>query len=218
MYYTIIIKEGEAIIRIGGFQMDFLELEKQRYTVRKYKNKPVEEDKLNLILEAGRLAPTAVNYQPQRIIVLDTPESLEKARRFSTFDYDEKYAKITKECINEKGKTNTYFYDSPVALLVCYDKTVCWKHPISDKSSGETDATIVTVHMMLEATSLGLGTAWISYFDSEKAKKLLNLPDKLVPVVMLLLGYADDYSQSNINKKPRRFDLSKTVFFNKYHE
>ena len=72
--------------------MDFLDLAKKRYTVRKYLPKQVEQEKLDLILEAGRLAPTAVNYQPQRIIVLNTPENLEKIKQFTTFNYDVKLA------------------------------------------------------------------------------------------------------------------------------
>jgi nitroreductase len=96
-----------------------------------------------LILEAGRLALTAVNYQPQRIIVLDTPDNLEKARQFTTFGYGDYLASFAQECTDEKKQHNTYFYNSPTALLVCYDNTVCWKRPSDGKGSGEMDATIV---------------------------------------------------------------------------
>lgn len=138
--------------------MDFMDISKMRMTVRKYSARKVEPDKVEKILEAGRWAPTAVNYQPQRIIVLDTPENLAKVREFCTFEYDKKYAELAKECADEKNEKNTYYYGAPLVFFVCYDKTVCWQHPQSGKSSGETDATIVATHMMLEAASLGLGT------------------------------------------------------------
>ena len=196
--------------------MDFLDLAKKRYTVRKYLPKQVEQEKLDLILEAGRLAPTAVNYQPQRIIVLNTPENLEKIKQFTTFNYDVKLANLAKECADENKQRNTYFYNSPLALLVCYDNTSCWKRPVDGKESGETDATIVAVHMMMEATNLGLGTAWISHFDTKKAKELLNLPSQIIPVMMLLIGYADDYNEHKTKKSPKRYDIRKTVFYNEY--
>jgi nitroreductase len=198
--------------------MDFMDISKMRITVRKYSNKNVEPEKIEKILEAGRWAPTAVNYQPQRIIVLDTPENLAKARECCTFAYDKKYADLTAEAADDKKEKNTYYYGAPLVLFVCYDKTNCWKHPQSGKSSGETDATIVTTHMMLEAASLGLGTVWISYFDTEKAMQMLNLPDELVPVCMLCVGYpAEDFTPNPI-MSGKRLPLSKTAFFNQYKE
>lgn len=77
--------------------MDFLELAKDRYSVRKFCDKKVEKEKLDLILEVGRVAPTAVNYQPQRILVLDTEDALSKL----------------KIC-------TTYHFHAPLALLICY--------------------------------------------------------------------------------------------------
>jgi len=198
--------------------MDFIDISKMRVTVRKYSDKKVDPKKLEKILEAGRWAPTAVNYQPQRILVLDTPENLVKVKEFSTFDYDKKYAEIAHECVNETKDKNIYYYGAPLVLFVCYDKTVCWQHPQTGKRSGETDANIVTTHMMLEAASLGLGTVWISYFDTEKARKLLNVPDDLVPVCMLAIGYPADDFRPNPTMSGKRMPLNKTVFYNKYSE
>ena len=76
--------------------MDFMDISKKRVTVRKFAPKPVEEDKINRILEAGRWSPTAVNKQPQRILVLNTPESLAKVREFCSFGYDQKYVDLAK--------------------------------------------------------------------------------------------------------------------------
>jgi nitroreductase len=198
--------------------MDFMEIEKKRRTVRKFLQKPVEEEKLNCILEAGRWAPTAVNGQPQRILVLNTKENLDKVRQFCTFGYDKKYVDLAKECDDkEHGKINLY-YGAPLVLLVCYDSTACWTHPQSGKSSGATDATIVATHMMLEAASLDLGSAWISYFDEDKARELLNIPDSWQSVCMLYIGYPDENPKPNTKLGGHRKPLSETCFYNEIPE
>jgi nitroreductase len=108
------------------------------------------------------------------------------------------------------------FYGAPLVLFVCYDKTACWKHPQTGKPSGETDATIVATHMMLEAASIGLGTVWISYFDEEKARQLLSIPDDFVPVCMLYIGYKADDFTPNPQMSGKRFPLEHTVFYNDF--
>ena len=178
--------------------MDFIDIFKRRVTTRQFSPVPVEQEKLDKILEAGRWAPTAVNAQPQRILVLNTKESLAKVREFCTFGYDPKYAEQERACDDKKHNQCIYYYGAPLVLFVCYDKDACWKHPESGESSGATDATIVSTHMMLEAASIGLGTVWISYFDKEKARKLLNLPEQWEPNNMLYIGYpADDFVPVN---------------------
>ena len=123
--------------------MDFMEISKKRVTVRKFSQKPVEDEKIEKILEAGRWSPTAVNLQPQRIMVLNTPESLDKVRQFCSYGYDQKYVDLAKECDDKgNGKVN-FYYGAPLVLFAAYDKTACWTHPQSGKSSGATDATIV---------------------------------------------------------------------------
>lgn len=194
--------------------MDFMEISKKRTTVRKFAQRHVEQDKLEKILEAGRWAPTAINAQPQRILVLNTTENLQKVKEFCTFGYDKKYVELAKECDDkEHGKINIY-YGAPVVLFVAYDKTECWLHPNSKESSGLTDATIVATHMMLEAASLGIGSAWISYFDEEKARKLLDIPDDWQPVCMLYLGYPADDFVPNIHLGGNRKPISETCFYN----
>jgi nitroreductase len=192
--------------------MDFMEISKKRMTVRNFAPTPVEEEKIEKILESGRWAPTAVNGQPQRILVLDTPEALGKVREFCTFGYDKKYADLAKECDDKAHGSNVFYYGAPLVLFVCYDKTACWTHPQSGKSSGATDSTIVATHMMLEAASLDLGTVWISYFDEEKARELLNLPENWQPVCMLYVGYPAEDFKPNPNMTGRRLPLEKTCF------
>ena len=198
----------------GRIPMDFMDVVAKRTTVRKFAQRPVEDDKLQKILEAGRWAPTAVNGQPQRILVLNTPENLEKVREFCSFGYDQKYVDPAKESDDsEHGKIN-FYYGAPLVLFVSYDKDACWTHPQSGEQSGPTDATIVATHMMLEAASIDLGTVWISYFDEQKARELLKLPDSWQPICMLYIGYpAEDFipnADLSLNRKP----LSDTCFLN----
>ena len=194
--------------------MDFMDISKKRVTVRKFSQTPVEDEKIQKILEAGRWSPTAVNGQPQRILVLNTPESLAKVREFCSFGYDQKYVDLAEECDDrERGKINLY-YGAPLVLLVSYDKDSCWTHPQSGESSGATDATIVATHMMLEAASIDLGTVWISYFDQVKVRALLQLPDSWQPVCMLYIGYPAEDFMPNPRLSGQRKPLSETCFYN----
>lgn len=194
--------------------MDFMDISKMRITVRQFDPRPVETEKIEKVLEAGRWSPTAVNYQPQRILVLNTPENLAKVREFCTFGYDKKYADLAREYDDQKHGHNVYYYGAPLVLFVCYDRTACWQHPQSGESSGATDATIVATHMMLEAASIGLGTVWISYFDAEKARQMLELPENWEPVCMLYIGYPAADFQPNPHMTGKRFPLEHTCFWN----
>ncbi len=172
--------------------MDFLSLAKERYSCRKFKADKIKKEKLDLILEAGRVAPTAANFQPQRILVLESDDSI---------------AKI-KAC-------TPYHFNAPLTLLICFDSITCWKHRHSGKSGGDVDASIITTHMMLEAASIGIGSTWVAAFDHEKARELFSLPDYLTPVALLPLGYpADDASPHPVHFE--RFDMDHTVFYNSF--
>lgn len=149
--------------------MTFLELSESRYSLRNFSSKPVEKDKLDMILEAGRLAPTACNNQPQSILVLQSADALDKLK-----------------------KCTPCHFDAPMALIICYDKSVSWKRPFDNKEHGDIDASIVCSHMMLEAADLGLGTTWVCYFDPEAVVREFSLPENIIPSCMLPLGYAAD--------------------------
>lgn len=192
--------------------MDFMDISKKRMAVRKFSQLPVEEEKIEKILEAGCWSPTAVNGQPQRILILNTPENLVKVREFCSFGNDPKYIELAEEC-NDNGKLN-FYYGAPLVLFISYDKKACWTHPQSGKSSGATDATIVATHMMLEAASLDLGSVWISYFDEEKARRLLALPEIWQPVCMLYIGYPAKDFVPNTHLGCQRKPLNETCFFN----
>lgn len=169
--------------------MDFLELAKTRYSVRKYEETKVEEEKLLKILEAGRIAPTAANGQPQRLIVIQEKEGLE----------------------NLKKAANAY--GAPLAIIVCSDHSATWKRPFDGKDTADIDASIVTDHMMLEATKLGLGTVWVCYFDPAIIRKDFNIPDNFEPINILVIGYSSGLAESPDRHDTKRKPLDNTVFY-----
>ena len=172
--------------------MEFIDLAEERYSLRKFSDKPIEKEKLDLVLKAGQLAPTACNYQPQRILVIENEDALEKL----------------KQC-------TPYHFNAPMALLICYDKVVSWKRSFDGKDSGDIDASIVSTHMMLQAADLGLGTTWVGHFDPIQIIKTFNLPDNIVPVVLLPLGYpAKDAMQHPLHSQ--RTPVVKTVCYNDF--
>lgn len=197
--------------------MDFMDISKMRITVRQFDQRPVEKEKIDRILEAGRWSPTAVDYQPQRILVINSPEQLAKVKEFCTFGYDQKYRDIDENAgLHGDAGHNVYYYGAPLVFLVCYDRTVCWHHPESGESSGLVDASIVQTHMMLEAASLGLGTVWISYFDKEKARELLSVPENYEITSMLYAGYPASDFKPNKKLSGNRYPIGHTCFDNSF--
>ncbi len=173
--------------------MSFLELAKKRFSVRKYEARPVEEEKLFKILEAGRVAPTAVNLQPQRLIVVREKTNLEKMK-----------------------KASVRIYDAPLAIIVCADHDTAWKRPLDGKKTTDIDASIITDHMMLQATELGLGTVWICYFKTDVIKSEFNIPDQVEPVNILAIGYPAGELLSPDRHDQARKPLEDTVFYERF--
>ena len=146
--------------------MDFETLAKERYSLRKFDARPVEPEKLELVLEAGRNAPTAHNLQPQRIFVIQSPEALEKA----------------------DGCMFCHFHP-PVVLVVAYDPKEAWNREGDGKNHGEIDAAIATTQMMLQAADLGLGTTYVGMFDPDKLLAAFPEMAGLVPIALIPIGY-----------------------------
>lgn len=146
--------------------MTILEVAKKRCSVRNYKNTPIEKEKLDMILEAAHVAPTAANLQPIKLFVVQSEENLAKIGKAANL------------------------YGAPTAIVVCADKQKAWKRPFDGMITTDIDASILTDHMMLEATALGLGSVWICYFQPDILKKELALPDNLEPINILALGYS----------------------------
>ena len=149
--------------------MDFFDVIKNRYSVRAYRTDPVEPEKLEKILEAARIAPSACNRQPYEIIVIDA----------AGFPKD-KLARIY---------GSGWFLDAPVILAVCAKREDAWSRD-GRKNYGDVDCAIAMDHLILAATALGLGTCWIGAFNEQAARDVLNLPEKWEPVAFTPLGYA----------------------------
>lgn len=164
--------------------MEFLDLIKSRYSVRAYKNEPVENEKLEIILESARLAPTAVNYQPFKLIIIHTKGREDELKRVYQAEW---------------------FSEAPLVICICYVPDSAWVRR-DGKNFADIDATIVMDHIILAATSLGLGTCWIGAFDPQAAREILKLPDGVEPLVFTPIGYPAD----EMGEKKRK-ELSEIV-------
>ncbi|GAB4317545.1 MAG: nitroreductase family protein [Bacteroidales bacterium] len=145
----------------------FLELAKKRFSARSYKPDPVPEELLMQVLEAGRIAPSAVNYQPWIFYVANSPGALEKI--YPLYH-------------------RSWFREAPAVIILCADHSQSWKRK-DGKDHADIDVAIAADHMTLAAADLGLATCWICNFDKEKSIEVLNLPEHIEPVVFLSLGY-----------------------------
>lgn len=171
--------------------MSFQDLIRNRYSVRAYKPDPVPDDLLAPVLEAGRLAPTAANKQPFRVIVIHTQGREVELRRI--------YGR-------------EWFTQPPLILCVCTVRAEAWQRTMYDgKSHADVDATIVMDHMILAAAELGLGTCWIAAFDPAAARDILALPPEVEPVLFTPLGFPAD----QLRPKERR-PLSELVRYERW--
>ena len=172
--------------------MEFFELIKERYSCRSFSTKKVEKKKIEKILEVAKQAPTARNFQPQRILVLTKEEQLEKL-----------------------SACTQYGWNAPVIFVIFYDKSVSYKRDKYDeKEFGDIDASIITTYMMLEATNLGLGTTWVGSFSPEKLVEVYEIPENLVPVAILPIGYpSEEATPSKLHFQ--RNEIEDFVYWNK---
>ena len=147
--------------------MEFNEVIKKREATRMFSSKEIEKEKLDKVLEAGRIAPTAKNIQPIKIYVVSSKSGIEKLDKAS------------------HGR-----YGAPTVLVVCGNIDEAFMK--GTHSTYEIDASITATHMMLEATNQGLGSIWIEMFDEEALRKELNIPTNLIPVCLIPIGYRDE--------------------------
>jgi len=159
--------------------MEFFDVIKNRYSVRGYKDKSVEKEKLDKVLEAGRLAPTGVNYQGFKIFVIDTKEHKEALKKIYS---------------------QPWFVEAPLVLCIAIAPNKTWTRPWDGKNISDIDATIVMDHMILQATDLGLGTCYIAAFKKYAAIEFLELEEEYEPVLFTPLGYADDEGRDTSRK------------------
>ncbi|WP_288885498.1 nitroreductase family protein [uncultured Eubacterium sp.] len=162
--------------------MEFLELAKKRYSCRSISDKPVEDEKIEKILKAGMLAPTAVNFQPFKIWVVKSKEGVEKI-----------------------GEITTCTFGAPLFFVVGGLEESAWNRKYDGKNFADVDASIVATHMMLEVEDLGLASTWVANFDAVKIKELFPEMADYNLIAMFPVGYA------NSDAKPSdRHELSKS--------
>ena len=169
--------------------MEFNDVVRNRYSCKRFSDKPVEKEKLTAVLEAGRLAPTAKNLQEQHIYVVATPDNL---------------AKI--------DAATPCRYNAPTVLVVAFNKNNVFTYPGGKRDSGVEDATIVATHMILAAANEGLDSCWINRLDPEEMSAALGLPADEEILMMMDIGYAADGAEPLPNHYSRK-PLADTVTF-----
>ena len=169
--------------------MEFTQVIEGRYSCKNFGERKVEKAQLNAILEAGRVAPTAKNFQEQRIYVIQSEEGL---------------AKI--------DKVTPCRYGASTCVVVAFDRSNVFTYPGEKRNSGVEDATIVATHMLLAAANAGVDSCWINFFDPEKLAKELNLPENEEILMILDLGYAAEGCKPLPNHSLRK-PLSETVAY-----
>ena len=147
--------------------MEFREVIKNRYSCKKFNGEKVAPEKIEAILEAGRVAPTAKNLQEQHVYVVQSEEMLAKIDALTPCRYN-----------------------APTVLVVAFDKNNVFTYPGEKRDSGVEDATIVATHMILAAEDEGVDSCWVNFFDPDKAAVALGLPENEEVLMLMDLGYA----------------------------
>ncbi len=158
--------------------MDFHDLVKARYSVRAYKPDPVPEGDLQQVLEDACFAPTAANRQAFQLLVIRTAGREDELRR-----------------IYDRG----WFVQAPLVVCACGAPSENWVRS-DGKNYNDVDVAIVMDHLILSATSRGLGTCWIGAFDAKAAREVLGLPAGVEPVAFSPLGYPADEPRAKRRK------------------
>lgn len=174
--------------------MAFIDLAKQRYSSRKFTEKPVEKDLLLKVLEAGRIAPSAKNLQPWHFIVITNEKMLNEIKSCYSRDW-----------INS----------AQTIIVVCGDHREAWRRA-DGKIHTDVDVAIAIDHMTLAATELGLSTCWVCKFDVFKCATLMDLPEGVEPIALLPIGYPADETDVNRHEKLRK-PLDEIVHWEKFY-
>jgi len=169
--------------------MEFTELIAARYSVRAYTSDSVEHEKLDQVLEAARLAPTAANRQPFQIIVIRTKDREEELQRI--------YGR-------------EWFVQPPLVIGICGLPGRAWLR-MDSRNYVDIDVAIVMDHLILAAANAGLGTCWVGAFNPKEAREILDLPDDVEPLAFTPLGYAADQPRTK-----KRRPLSELVRYERW--
>jgi len=160
--------------------MEFSEVIQRRYSVRAYKPDLVEDDKLERVLEAARVAPTAANRQPFQLIVIHSRGREAELRQMYHREW---------------------FIQAPIIICAVGLTQQGWVRGADGKNYTDVDVTIAMDHLILEATNQGLGTCWIAAFNPDAVRQVLGLPEEVEPIALTPLGYPADQPTPNKARK-----------------
>lgn len=161
--------------------MNFLELVKMRYSVRSYEERPIEQDKLDYIMECVRLAPSAVNFQPWKFRVVTDKKLLDALKSV----YPREWIKT-----------------APCIIVACGDHSEAWHRKLDNKDHTDVDVAIAVEHLCLAAAEQGLGTCWVCNFDVPRCKELMDLPEQVEPIALIPIGYISETDVAEKKRKP----------------
>jgi nitroreductase len=162
--------------------MKFIDIAKERYSCRNYKTDDIGDEKLMMVLEASRIAPSAANYQPWHFIVVKSPEN--KAKIYESYNRE-------------------WIKSAPILVVVCGDHTKSWKRS-DGKDHLDIDIAITIDHLTLQAVELGLATCWVCNFNYEILKNNLTLPENIEPVAIIPIGYPNDSADPDRHELKRK--------------
>lgn len=177
--------------------MSFLEIAKKRYSCRKYRNEKVEEEKIEQLLEAARISPSAKNLQPWHFVVIQDPHHLQEI----------------KSCYHGE-----WINSAPMIIVACGDHKGAW-YRADGKNHADIDIAIAVDHLTLAAADIGLATCWVCKFDVIKCANILQLPEGVEPITMIPVGYPLDQADTDrykLNRKKLQDIVHKEKFFYKY--
>lgn len=174
--------------------MSFLELAGTRHSCRSFRDEPIPDELLQTLLEAARVAPSAVNYQPVLIIVVRDGD--------------------LRNSINSSYEKD-WIAQAPVLLVICGDHSSAWRRS-DGKDYCDMDVALAAGYVTLAASDIGLGSSWICDFDAMQVSKLLGTPSHIEPAVMVALGYPDHEGRTASPARDRRKAIDEIVRYGRY--
>ena len=157
--------------------MEYFEVLEKRFSCREFKDEEVSQELIDKILEAGRLSPTAVNFQPERIYVCKSEEILEKLKTACK-----------------------YTFNARLIFVIAYNTKEAWVRRSDDSEFGIVDASIVTTNMMNAITALGLGSCFVCSMHQDRVEEILGLPKHIKVLALLPTGYPKEIKKHNKRK------------------